>query len=149
MDGDGVFDFAWECEDRAERDLGDLPEAADEVGVVGDGEGDGECATELVEADGLHLFGDFQRDRGDGVLGDDRGKGVDVGDAEGIGPEAAGVVFGDQFLVDDGVEQLDAVGVIFEELGDLARVVEVGEVLDQLDERFIGWAWRHGDVFGV
>ena len=42
MDRDGVFDFAGECEDGAQGDLRDLAEAADEVGIVGGGERDGE-----------------------------------------------------------------------------------------------------------
>ena len=42
VDRDGVFDFAGECEDGAQGDLRDLAEAADEVGIVGGCERDGE-----------------------------------------------------------------------------------------------------------
>ena len=71
MDRDGVFDFAGEGEDRAEGDLRDLAESPDEVGIVGRGEGDGEGAAELVEADGFDLAGDLEGEGGDGFLGDD------------------------------------------------------------------------------
>ena len=129
------LDVAREREDRADGHLGDLADPLDEVGIVGRRKRGGEDALDDVQADHAGLAGDLDGNGRDRLVGDERGERVNVGVAEGIGVEAAGVVLGEDFPLDDGEQQRQAaLRVLPFERGEFAAVVEIASLPDAVAE---------------
>ena len=104
MDGDRILDFPLGGENRTDRHLGNLAEAFDQRFVLGCRHGHRQRVIDDIEPDGGRFLSNLQGQPLHRLLGDNRGKRIDIGVANGVAPLPARLILADQFAINDGLQ---------------------------------------------
>ena len=133
MDRDGVVDLPGGGEDGADGHLGNLAQTPQERLIFGCGHRDRQNPLDDVKPQRVGLLRDLVGDLFHRLLGHDRGKGIDVGEAEAVRPLLAGFILAQQTRIDDALQQLRSVGpMTVNQFLQLVLEAEGGDFADEL-----------------